>query len=90
MLRTQWTWRTVGAGAIVVTGGDTAIALLEASGSSVIEVCGNLMPGIPYSALQWNGRPVYLVTKAGGFGEKDTMVKIVRCLRSGVPVEERA
>ncbi len=80
----------VGAGAIVVTGGDTAIALLEASGCSVIEVRGNLMPGIPFSTLHWNGRSVYLVTKAGGFGEKDTMVNIVRCLRSGVPVEERA
>ncbi len=75
----------LGAEAIVVTGGDTAIALLEASACSVIEVCGNLMPGIPFSALQWNGRSVYLVTKAGGFGEKGTMVDIVQCLRSGVP-----
>ncbi len=80
----------LGAGAIVVTGGDTAIALLEASGCSVIEVCGNLMPGIPFSTFQLNGRVVYLVTKAGGFGEKDTMVNIVKCLRSGVPVEGHA
>jgi uncharacterized protein YgbK (DUF1537 family) len=75
----------VGAEAIVVTGGDTAIALLEASRCSVIEVCGNLMPGIPFSSLQWDDRTIYLVTKAGGFGVSDTMVNIVRCLRSGAP-----
>ncbi len=78
----------VGADAIVVTGGDTAIALLEVSGCSVIDVCGNLMPGIPFSSFKRNGRQVYLVTKAGGFGVRDTLVNVVQCLRTGMAVGE--
>ena len=78
----------VGANAMVVTGGDTAIALLEVSGCSVIDVCGNLMPGIPFSSFERNGRRVYLVTKAGGFGAADTMVDVVRCLRTGAVISE--
>ena len=73
----------VGAEAIVVTGGDTAIALLNASRSGVIDVSGNLMPGIPFSSFQWQGKPTCLVTKAGGFGVRETLVNIVRCLRAG-------
>ncbi len=71
----------IGAGAIVVTGGDTAIAVLQASKCVEIQVGGNLMPGIPYARFGRNGRQVLLVTKAGGFGTPDTMVDIVRRLR---------
>jgi D-threonate/D-erythronate kinase len=78
----------VGADAMVVTGGDTAIALLEVSGCSVIDVCGNLMPGIPFSSFERNGRQVYLVTKAGGFGVADTLADVVRCLRTGAVISE--
>jgi len=71
----------VGAGAMVVTGGDTAIAVLEASGCAAIQVGGNLMAGIPYARFTYNDQSILLVTKAGGFGTRDTMVDIVRCLR---------
>ncbi len=71
----------IGAGAIVVTGGDTAIAVLEASNCTVIQVSGNLMPGIPYARFRQNDRSILLVTKAGGFGTRDTMADIVRRLR---------
>ena len=78
----------VGSEAVVVTGGDTAIAVLEASRCAVLDVCGNLMPGIPFSAFQSNGRSIYLVTKAGGFGVRDTLVEIVQCLRRGTTISE--
>ena len=82
----------VRAGALVVTGGDTAIAVLETAGCRVLDVCGNLMPGIPYSKFELKGRPMHLVTKAGGFGMQDTFVDILRCFRSGTTsrVEEGA
>ncbi len=73
----------VRAGALVVTGGDTAIAVLETAGCRVLDVCGNLMPGIPFSKFELKGRPMHLVTKAGGFGTADTLVDILRCFRSG-------
>jgi len=69
--------------AMVVTGGDTAIAVLEESGCTIIDVCGNLMPGIPFSTFRWKGRRMHLVTKAGGFGTPDTFVDIVRRFRVG-------
>jgi len=69
------------AAAMVVTGGDTALAVLLEAGCNVVDVCGNLMPGIPYSTFEWKGRRLHLVTKAGGFGTRDTFVDIVRCFR---------
>ena len=73
----------VGAGAMIVTGGDTAIALIEASGCNVVSVLGDLMPGIPVASIEWNAQRVLLVTKAGGFGSPDALVEAVRQLRSG-------
>jgi uncharacterized protein YgbK (DUF1537 family) len=70
------------AAAVVATGGDTAVALLAATGCPALQVLGDLMPGIPYARLQIDGRPVWLVTKAGGFGEPSTFVDIARRLRA--------
>jgi uncharacterized protein YgbK (DUF1537 family) len=69
--------------ALVVTGGDTAVAVLEALGRRALQVMGDLLPGIPYCRLELDGRRLWLVTKAGGFGTPDTMIEIVRELRSG-------
>jgi uncharacterized protein YgbK (DUF1537 family) len=74
---------SVNSGALVVTGGDTAIALLDAAGCHVLEVRGNVMPGIPFSEFELQGRPMQLVTKAGGFGTADTFVEILKYFRSG-------
>ncbi len=77
----------VEAGAMFVTGGDTAIAVLNESKCPLIQVDGNLMPGIPYARFTQNGRSIILVTKAGGFGTRDTMIDIIRRLRSGVSAD---
>ena len=74
--------RTRGA-ALVATGGDTAIAVLEASGCAVLEVLGDLMPGLPYARLNLDGRLLWLVTKAGGFGGRDTLYETALRLRGG-------
>jgi uncharacterized protein YgbK (DUF1537 family) len=44
---------------------------------------GDLLPGIPYCRFDIDGRHVWLVTKAGGFGAPDTLIEIVRRLRGG-------
>ena len=76
----------VRAGALVVTGGDTAIAMLETADCRSLDVRGNLMPGIPFSDFELKGRPLHLVTKAGGFGTPDTFVDILRCFRTGATI----
>ena len=70
--------------ALVATGGDTAVAILEALGRRALQVMGDLLPGIPYCRLDVDGRRLWLVTKAGGFGASDTLIEIVERLRGRV------
>ncbi|MEI7968129.1 MAG: four-carbon acid sugar kinase family protein [Betaproteobacteria bacterium] len=80
--------RLVGPGnaqAIVATGGDTALSFLRASGNAVLCVGGELLPGIAYARFMLGTRPVWLVTKAGGFGDAGALCEIGRRLRLGAP-----
>ncbi len=74
--------RRTHAQALVATGGDTAIAILTATGYPALQVLGDLMPGIPYARIRVDGAPLWLVTKAGGFGRPDTFRRIARSLRA--------
>ncbi len=73
--------RRTHAEALVATGGDTAIAILAASGNPALQVLGDLMPGIPYARIRLGGSPLWLVTKAGGFGGRETFRELVHKLR---------
>ena len=75
--------RSAQAQALVVTGGDTAIAILTASDNPAVQVLGDLMPGIPYARIRLDGASLWLVTKAGGFGGRDTFREVARKLREG-------
>jgi len=72
-----------GIAALVVTGGDTAIAMLQRLGQSTLRVIGTLLPGIPYSRVKGPVGELLFVTKAGGFGAPDTFHTIAMRLRSG-------
>ena len=72
-----------GIGAVVVTGGDTAIAILQGLGQSTLRVIGTLLPGIPYSRIKGPAGELLFVTKAGGFGAPDTFHTIATRLRTG-------
>jgi uncharacterized protein YgbK (DUF1537 family) len=75
--------RRTGSRALVATGGDTAIAVLLGSGCSAAEVLGDLMPGLPYARITFDKRPLWLITKAGGFGGRDTLYEVALQLRGG-------
>lgn len=75
--------RRTGSRALIATGGDTAIAVLIASSSGAVEVLGDLLPGLPYARITLDGRPLWLVTKAGGFGGRDTLYDVALQLRGG-------
>ncbi len=68
--------------AVVATGGDTAVAILRRLSQPLLRVVGNLLPGIPFSCIHAGGREVWFVTKAGGFGTRDTFLTIAHRLRS--------
>lgn len=65
---------------LVLTGGDTARAVLGALGISILRVMGAVESGVPVGQ-SLDGR-VRVVTKAGGFGERDTLVRAVAALRA--------
>ncbi len=74
---------TDGIGAIVATGGDTAMAILRAAGRSTLDVSCELLPGIACARLAVGERNIWLVTKAGGFGAPDALLRIGQRLRGG-------
>ena len=60
-------------GTIILTGGATAEACLDALGTDVLRVTGEILPGLPLSV--GGGRTI--VTKSGGFGEADCLLRLV-------------
>ena len=71
-----------GIGALIVTGGDTAVAILQRLGQCTLRVIGTLLPGIPFSRIAGPGGELLFVTKAGGFGAPETFHTIASRLRS--------
>lgn len=72
------------AGALVATGGETARALLRAAEIGTLQVHGELATGVVLSSATFNARDLLIVTKAGGFGQPDTLHQAWTCLREGV------
>ena len=67
---------------MVLVGGETAMKLYRGAGATALRMEGEVQPGIPCS--RWiggllDGQP--LVTKAGGFGQADTLAKAVAFLK---------
>jgi uncharacterized protein YgbK (DUF1537 family) len=65
--------------ALVLTGGETAVGVARRLGAVGIRLEGEAEPGIPVGSLL-GPRPYRVVTKAGGFGEADTLVRVVEGL----------
>jgi uncharacterized protein YgbK (DUF1537 family) len=64
-------------GALLLTGGDTAIAVLRVLGATGLRLAGQLEPGLAVGALA--GGPfdgLTVMTKAGGFGDADALVRV--------------
>jgi uncharacterized protein YgbK (DUF1537 family) len=64
-------------GLLFLTGGDTADAVLTAAGVERIDIRGEIIPGVVEGTLSGGAlQGVTVVTKAGAFGEKDTLVRL--------------
>ena len=67
---------------LVLSGGETAAAVLSALGACAIDLVGELEAGVPLGRVvggRADGVPVVL--KAGGFGDRETLVHAVEWLR---------
>jgi uncharacterized protein YgbK (DUF1537 family) len=69
---------------IVLTGGDTAIKTVNALNVSGTVIHKEIEPGIPYgNFIDEKFRNITVVTKAGGFGRKEAILRILNFLREG-------
>jgi len=65
-------------GSLVATGGETARAILEGWGVRSLHMLGELEPGLPFSFGRIHDCPLPILTKAGAFGNQDTLVSCWR------------
>jgi uncharacterized protein YgbK (DUF1537 family) len=68
---------TQGLSGIIVTGGATVLAVTERLGTRNIEILDEVQPGVPVLRLD----NVPAVTKAGGFGQPDTLIQATQYLK---------
>jgi uncharacterized protein YgbK (DUF1537 family) len=61
---------------LIIVGGETARAALKARNITEVQITGEFEPGIPISKAATSNGKIY--TKAGAFGQADTLVKICR------------
>lgn len=64
---------------VIVAGGETSGAVVEALGISAVEITGMIDPGVP-SLLAIGGRPLRLALKSGNFGRDDFFAAAIQHL----------
>ncbi len=64
-------------GGMLVTGGDTLAAVLRALNAPTLTVVSELYPGIPLTRIDVGGLPLWVVSKAGGFGHDSLFTDLV-------------
>jgi uncharacterized protein YgbK (DUF1537 family) len=68
---------------LVVAGGETAGAVVQALGISALIIGPQIDPGVPWTAVQ-GGPPMLLALKSGNFGSRDFFIKSLQQLDAGV------
>ncbi|TGD42649.1 hypothetical protein EEB11_12950 [Pseudotabrizicola sediminis] len=65
--------------AVLACGGSTAEAVLSELGIGLLEVRGEVLPGLPVSTALTGWPGLQIVTKSGGFGAPDTVARLIAC-----------
>jgi len=65
---------------LILTGGDIALGVCSALGIKNLYIVDELLPGIPLSTDNLKNFNLKIITKAGGFGEKDTLFELIKKL----------
>jgi uncharacterized protein YgbK (DUF1537 family) len=69
---------------LVVFGGDTAIHIMEAIECFGLRSLEEIVPGVAVAKAVGKYGEIILISKAGGFGEKDVLIKIQNYLKEKV------
>jgi len=67
--------------AVVMTGGDTAKAICSRLGIADMELKFEVEAGLPLGLAKWREKEISVITKAGGFGNEDSLVHVVDYLK---------
>ncbi len=66
-----------GAKNLILTGGDIALGVCKELGISNLTILDEMLPGIPLSTANYKNDNLNIITKAGGFGEEDTLYQLM-------------
>lgn len=66
---------------MAVFGGDMVAAILDRLDCHQVEALGEITDGVPLCHITYLGRTITLVTKSGGFGDADIILRIENYLR---------
>jgi len=78
---TRYIFNELAINGILITGGDTAIKAANALKISGTVIQDEILPGIPYGHfIEEQYRNIIIVSKAGGFGGEDAILKILNFL----------
>jgi 4-hydroxythreonine-4-phosphate dehydrogenase len=69
-------------GALVLTGGETAREVLDILGVKKLRLLGEVEPGLPYSVTEGRKAGMLVLTKAGAFGNPQSLVHCREFLRT--------
>lgn len=70
--------------AVVMTGGDTAKAICGRLGIADLELKVEVEAGLPLGVANWQGKDISVITKAGGFGNENSLVHVVDYLKGAL------
>lgn len=63
---------------ILIIGGDTLLAFLEAAHCTELIPLGEPTPGVVLSLIHYHGKQYEILSKSGGFGEEDLILTLLR------------
>jgi len=67
---------------LILIGGDTSIKIMKALGAKAVRIEGETLPGIPWGRILGGTRDgMRVITKAGGFGDRYALVKIIKSMK---------
>ena len=66
----------------MVTGGDTLMAFMHLAELHEMTPICEYAPGVVLASVCMNGKPVYLLTKSGGFGEERLLLDLEKKLNN--------
>jgi uncharacterized protein YgbK (DUF1537 family) len=75
---------------VLLTGGETAQSVLGELGVTCLEVLGEVLPGIPVTRAALGDRSLTILTKSGGFGTPQDILRLAAIAQSAVPATDHA